>query len=819
GLSGYLKVDNATYRWLGQSPAYNVTVTTLTVTNMILTPTRTIFTFNVGTQMQFNFTFLSPITPGDFVSYSIPFSYISIDAASLDGQAHSIQIYSDITGEWLSGSYAQTMTWRSASTSPNIIHSSSLLNPQVYTDISGQANWGTSYYATAAGPGVTYMINSDPNCRGLFQVAGKLNNSIMSDPPRLIEHDWPVLALSHDLGVISSTSSPIVIAIGFMRSPAVSLTDLSQVKQDRFLYYETMYSNSTTLVNDILANYTQVASAANALDASLMNAANDAVQGTGGALADLISLAARQTIANTELTVAKGKDGAWNTSDVMLFVREGDESYPRTQPVELLYASFPMFMTIDPSLGKPLLEPLFRLQSSSLYGFDYAAPDLSSTYPNITLANLAHEQSAVEQTGNMLIMSYAQALFSGDSSQVETYYGLLRSWADYLVDHAMALGDQMPTDPSPVLNETNLAIKGIIGVKAMSAIALNLNVSDDAARYSDAASNLYSRWKAGGALGSSNNFLASFNSQNSSSTGYNLFADKWLNLSVAEPAVYGGQQSLISGLLGSNTAAYGISTNSGSSTAVVVSWNMFVASLVSDLMVRSTLVSRLHSFVSSNKSGDIWPLVYNGSGNPMYGRGSVGAGSVFAPMALSIQRPSFSASAGFSPPSRISSNMGSRANVIAIAVVGGAAGFAVVGALVFVFFVVRRRRHRAGAHPEKQDGARRRPFVHLPSGGESRCELLTRLRVPDTNRPVSSKTLLHLQYTQSDSLLDVPRSEPPPPWSPGSGSEASGEVHAPGSREERESGDSAGLRAEMDVLRREVAQIRAAGLDLPPTYE
>jgi hypothetical protein len=51
-----------------------------------------------GTQMEFNITFLNPITPGDFVSWSIPFSYVSIAATSLDGQAHSVQIYSDISG-------------------------------------------------------------------------------------------------------------------------------------------------------------------------------------------------------------------------------------------------------------------------------------------------------------------------------------------------------------------------------------------------------------------------------------------------------------------------------------------------------------------------------------------------------------------------------------------------------------------------------------------------------------------------------------------------------------------------------------------------
>ena len=51
----------------------------------------------------------------------------------------------------------------------------------------------------------------------------------------------------------------------------------------------------------------------------------------------------------------------------------------RVNPVEVLYAAFPAFMYIDPSLGAPLLEPLFRLQASSNYTTSYAAPDLGAS--------------------------------------------------------------------------------------------------------------------------------------------------------------------------------------------------------------------------------------------------------------------------------------------------------------------------------------------------------------------------------------------------------------------------------------------------------
>ena len=48
----------------------------------------------------------------------------------------------------------------------------------------------------------------------------------------------------------------------------------------------------------------------------------------------------------------------------------------RVNAVETLYSAFPAFMYIDPSLGRPLLEPLLQLQASPNYTIPYAAADL-----------------------------------------------------------------------------------------------------------------------------------------------------------------------------------------------------------------------------------------------------------------------------------------------------------------------------------------------------------------------------------------------------------------------------------------------------------
>jgi hypothetical protein len=50
----------------------------------------------------------------------------------------------------------------------------------------------------------------------------------------------------------------------------------------------------------------------------------------------------------------------------------------RVNAVETLYSAFPTFLYIDPTLGRPLLEPLFQLQASPNYTVPFSAADLGT---------------------------------------------------------------------------------------------------------------------------------------------------------------------------------------------------------------------------------------------------------------------------------------------------------------------------------------------------------------------------------------------------------------------------------------------------------
>ena len=101
-----------TYSFLGDSTSVNGTVN---LTDIAVTPTQTAVTAQAG-PMQVNLTFLNPVEvrsysslcfkhlhmlhskPGDWVRQSIPFSYISFTAKSLDGSVHAVQLYTDVNG-------------------------------------------------------------------------------------------------------------------------------------------------------------------------------------------------------------------------------------------------------------------------------------------------------------------------------------------------------------------------------------------------------------------------------------------------------------------------------------------------------------------------------------------------------------------------------------------------------------------------------------------------------------------------------------------------------------------------------------------------
>ena len=92
----------------------------------------------------------------------------------------------------------------------------------------------------------------------------------------------------------------------------------------------------------------------------------------------------------------------------------------RTNPVEVLYAAFPAILYLNATWAGYLLRPLMEFEESALYAESFAAPDLGNAFPVVVNENPS-VFGAMENTGDMLIMAWAHATFTGDGSLISQF--------------------------------------------------------------------------------------------------------------------------------------------------------------------------------------------------------------------------------------------------------------------------------------------------------------------------------------------------------------------------------------------------------------
>ena len=97
----------------------------------------------------------------------------------------------------------------------------------------------------------------------------------------------------------------------------------------------------------------------------------------------------------------------------------------------------------------------------------------------------------------MLIMTLAYAQKADDTAYLQDHYALLDQWTQYLIEEALISADQISTDDfaGMLANQTNLALKGIIGIGAMATIANLTGNADAATNYSSIAHKYIDEWQ------------------------------------------------------------------------------------------------------------------------------------------------------------------------------------------------------------------------------------------------------------------------------------------------------------------------------------
>jgi Domain of unknown function (DUF4965)/Domain of unknown function (DUF1793) len=248
----------------------------------------------------------------------------------------------------------------------------------------------------------------------------------------------------------------------------------------------------------------------------------------------ITSLTVRQSFGATQLVGTKEK--------MYLFMKE-ISSNGNTQTVDVVFPLHPILLYANPHLLKLLLDPLFENQESGHYPNKYSIHDLGAHYPNATgHPDGADEEMPVEECGNMIIMTLAYAQRSHDVGYLRQHYEKLKQWTSFLVDDSLIPANQLSTDDfaGRLQNQTNLALKGIIGIKAMSRIADLTGQAADARRFSNIAEDYITKWQEFGIARDEKLPHTTLHYGASKTHGllYNLWCDLELGLGLVPKSVY-----------------------------------------------------------------------------------------------------------------------------------------------------------------------------------------------------------------------------------------------------------------------------------------
>ncbi|PCH43484.1 hypothetical protein WOLCODRAFT_103601 [Wolfiporia cocos MD-104 SS10] len=835
GWVGHIRVDNITYTWMGTTsnisngPPILRQVESLST---VITPTRTIQHLQAG-GMDITVTYLSPIEPSDWSKQSMPFSYMAVNASSSDGQAHEVQLYSDISAEWVSGDRDAIVNWTlSATNQPYLYHKIQLVNPEPFQENTGQASDGVAYYAMALEQGVkvTYQSCQDVICRAQFTDYGYLNDT-QNIAFRAISPDFPVFAFAVDLGNIKATNSPVVWSVGYVRNPSINYEISQYTSEYRSLFFWSDYQTIDEAIYGFLTDYEDALSRAIAID----NRIQQAAASYSSEYSSVVSFAVRQVFGALDITLPQpSSDGTWDTSDVKIFMKNlGIDG--RVNPVEGIYAALPMFLYINASYVEYLLAPLFEMQNPSTYPYYYAARDIGTAYPNASLTSAsADSQEGVEQTGNMLIMTYAHALYTGNGNLISANYDLLKRWAEYLVNHTLYPSNPASMTTKSSSNSTNLAVKGIIALNAMSRMSAAMHQGNDYERYAQVSSNLIEQWQSAAMASDHSHLVADYgNSSESWALMYNLYPDRLLSTSLLNQSVCDRAKSTHDLTL-IPCYDYGIPISSGAGLVGNSAWLSFTAATVENTTLRDQFLSMVWKHATSNVTGAIFPPVYYLNGTPISGSANPAQGAVFAPLALRLSRialastfplslPQSSSITVTSDPSTTTSKAKSSLGAIIGGVVGGAAAVLIIASAAVIYRqrYGKRRQRGLGLIADASDMPSLEPIPYIAANNESYSSNPT----ASSSAPTSQEHISSHKGSQATYMRNLDNQSGPSytgSIAPPSGTRGPTEpdpIYPPAyiGEDPREQ-ELNGLRVEMQELRRAMEAMYVDQMEAPPSY-
>lgn len=523
--------------------------------------------------------FISPITPTSTFRQSMPASYIKI---YVEGN-FDLSIYVDINGQWSSGDDGSRIKWELFEPQAQSLVSPSLKTwkikrseEELLKERNDRAEWGTLHFTGPAE--ANHECGTAFNMRNRFKNTGALRN-VTDSNFRKINQDEPVFAFSKDFKLKSTTltakkelaQDSILFTIAHIQDPVVQFAAARGLTLMRPLW-ASWFESADSMISHHYMDFEKSSRLAAEYSEQL---AVDALKSGSEDYKDIVALSARQVMGATSFS--------GTAENPLLFLKE-ISSNGDFQTVDVIFPAFPFFLYTNPRWLAYLLEPLLEHQLSGQYPNKYSMHDIGTFSIGKGYADGHDEYMPLEECGNMLIMGLALlnslggtsdplgplgslgdvdvnsgGVFllssridqvdsawggTGDKRQVQSWlkksYKLWKQWTGYLVEEALIPANQLSTDDFAgwLANQTNLALKGIIGIRAMSGLSEALGEKKDATYYRDISDNYIEKWQEYGFSRDGTHAMISYTWYGSWTTIYNLFADSLLCFHLPDSTSY-----------------------------------------------------------------------------------------------------------------------------------------------------------------------------------------------------------------------------------------------------------------------------------------
>ena len=449
-IEGKITVDGETFRFLGKGKEK-----ALAQTDNKISPYVSSYIFE-NEKIQLTFTTWSPFILDDFHLLSTPCAYLDTKVKSLDGEAHDVSVCFTAYEELVQGKKKAAMTKYS-----DVIEGERFvrmgLTKQTPLNDSGDeyaADWGY----------VCLWGEENGICKEGIKSTGTAKKCKRAEFSTVIAYD--------DVYSIDYFGDKLK---GLWTEKFATIDEaMKYCKENRKEILEKVKAWEKTILDDS--------------------------KEFGKNYQTILIAAARQVLAAHKLV--RSKDGE------LLYMSKECHSNGCINTVDVSYPAMPMYLLYAPELVKAMLTGIFYFAESDLWNVDFAPHDIGryplacgqvyALKPHLHLKphkysykTIYKEKSAniympqfqmpVEECGNMLILTYAYYLMTGNKQFLKDNLNCLATWAEYLKKKGVVLDNQLCTDDfaGHSKKNVNLAIKGIMGIACFDRICNELELKRD----------------------------------------------------------------------------------------------------------------------------------------------------------------------------------------------------------------------------------------------------------------------------------------------------------------------------------------------------